>query len=159
MILARATPADLPFILATERLPGYESLVGRWDEARHAAALADPSIATFIARHDRAPVAFAILRDWNAPERVTKIQRVAVTEPGAGTGRALLRAVADAVFTETPAHRLWLGVYPDNLRARRAYAAAGFTEEGIARGSAFFGGLHRDELVMSLLRPEWEASR
>jgi hypothetical protein len=29
--------------------------------------------------------------------------------------------------------------------------------KGVARGSAFFGGVHRDELVMALLRPEWEA--
>lgn len=41
--------------------------------------------------------------------------------------------------------------------ARRAYAAVGFTAEGVARGSAFFGGVHRDELVLAVLRPEWEA--
>ncbi|WP_376095135.1 GNAT family N-acetyltransferase [Roseomonas sp. CCTCC AB2023176] len=157
--IARATPENLPFILATERLPGYDALVGRWDEARHREALAAPHFAYFIARRDGAPVGFAILRDWNAPERVTKVQRIAVSDPGAGTGRALLRAVADAAFTETLVHRLWLGVFPDNLRAQRAYAAVGFVPEGIARGSAFFGGLHRDELVMSLIRPDWEAAR
>ena len=43
--LARGTPADIPFVMATERLPGYDDLVGRWDEARHHAALADPRYA------------------------------------------------------------------------------------------------------------------
>jgi len=33
----------------------------------------------------------------------------------------------------------------------------GFRAEGIARSSAFFGGGHRDELVMAVLPPEWEA--
>ena len=61
-------------------------------------------------------------------------------------------------FRETDAHRLWLGVFPDNARARRTYAVLGFREEGIARGSAFFGGVHRDELVMALLRPDWVAA-
>ena len=52
-----------------------------------------------------------------------------------------------------------LGLVPDNHRARRAYEAVGFTAEGIARGSAFFHGVHRDELVMAQLRPEWEQRR
>ena len=30
--------------------------------------------------------------------------------------------------------------------------------EGIARGNAFFGGAHRDELLMALLRPEWSGN-
>jgi hypothetical protein len=39
--LVRAAEADIPFIMATERLPGYEELVGRWSEAEHRAALSD----------------------------------------------------------------------------------------------------------------------
>ena len=50
-------------------------------------------------------------------------------------------------------------MFPENTRARRAYEAVGFTAEGIARGNAFFGGVHRDELVMAVLRPEWEGGR
>jgi hypothetical protein len=33
-----------------------------------------------------------------------------------------------------------------------AYEAVGFTAEGVARGSSFFYGVHRDELVMAVLR-------
>lgn len=63
------------------------------------------------------------------------------------------------IFQNTDAHRIWLGVFPENTRARRAYEAVDFQAEGIARGSAFFGGRHRDEVVMSLLRPDWAAGR
>jgi diamine N-acetyltransferase len=63
------------------------------------------------------------------------------------------------IFQNTDAHRIWLGVFPENTRARRAYEAVGFQAEGIARGSAFFDGRHRDEVVMSLLRPDWAAGR
>jgi diamine N-acetyltransferase len=45
---------------------------------------------------------------------------------------------------------------PENARARRAYEAVGFQAEGIARGCAFVGNTYRDELIMALLRPEWE---
>ena len=67
----------------------------------------------------------------------------------------MMRALVDAVFAETDAYRLWIGTFPDNLRARRAYEAVGFEAEGVARGSAFFQGEHRDELILSILRPQW----
>lgn len=155
--IARATHADLPFVMATERLEGYDAIVGRWDEPRHRAAFADGRHAYFIGRDAGDPVGFAILRDWASPERVTLVKRVAVAATGQHYGRRLLAAVVDAVFQDTDAHRLWLGVFPENLRARRAYEAVGFVAEGVARGSAFFGGVHRDELTMSILRPDWES--
>jgi RimJ/RimL family protein N-acetyltransferase len=153
--LMRGTDGDIPFVMATERLPGYERLVGRWSEAQHRAALADNRHAYFIARLESEQIGFAIVRDWGSPEHVACIKRIAVASPGQGHGRALLAALVERIFRGTDAHRIWLGVFPDNARARRAYEAVGFKAEGLARGSAFFGGVHRDELVMALLRPEW----
>jgi RimJ/RimL family protein N-acetyltransferase len=83
------------------------------------------------------------------------VKRIAVSNPGNGLGRRLLAAVVCAIFRDTDAHRVWLGVFPENARARRAYEAVGFKAEGVARGSAFFGGIHRDELIMAILRTEW----
>jgi diamine N-acetyltransferase len=153
----RASKDDVPFIMATERTDGYDAFVGRWDEARHLAALNDRNYAYFIAREAGHPVAFTIVRDWASPERATCVKRIIVSNPGNGIGRRLLRAVVDTIFHETAAHRVWLGVFPENARARRTYEAIGFKAEGVARGSAFFGGVHRDELIMSVLRPEWPA--
>lgn len=157
--LKRATEADIALVITIERMPGYEHLVGRWDDAQHRSAMVDSRHAYFIARDDsERPVGFAIVRDWASPERVTLIKRVAVSRPGQGHGRVLVRQVVDAIFRETDAHRIWLGIFPENIRARRAYEAVGFRAEGIARGSAFFNGVHRDELVMSLLRPQWSGA-
>jgi diamine N-acetyltransferase len=153
--IARADESAIPFVMATERTAGFEALVGRWDEAQHRAALADGRHAYFVGRDGAEPIGFVIVRDWAVPERVTLIKRICVSSPDLGHGRALLTQVVDAVFKETHAWRVWLGVFPDNTRARRAYEAVGFRAEGIARGSAFFGGVHRDELVMAVLRPEW----
>jgi diamine N-acetyltransferase len=153
--IMRADASAIPFVMATERTAGFEVLVGRWDEAQHRAAFGDGRHAYFIGRDGSEPIGFVIVRDWAAPERVTLIKRICVGRPGLGYGRALLTGVVDAVFRETNAWRVWLGVFPDNTRARRAYEAVGFRAEGIARGSAFFGGVHRDELVMAVLRPEW----
>jgi RimJ/RimL family protein N-acetyltransferase len=157
--LRRGASGDIPFIMRTERLDGYEALVGRWDEARHRAAFADPRYAYFVAEASGRPVGFAMLRDWASGDRVTLVQRIAVSEPGKGVGKAMMRAVVDAAFAQTEVHRLWIGCFPDNLRARRTYEAVGFVAEGIARGGAFFHGEHRDELILAQLRPDWEASR
>jgi len=85
------------------------------------------------------------------------LMRIAMAEPGNGHGSAFLRALTRKVFTETPCHRFWLGQFPDNTRARHVYESVGFVAEGIARGSVFLFGRHHDELIMSILRPEWEA--
>jgi RimJ/RimL family protein N-acetyltransferase len=119
--------------------------------------VADSHHAYFIARDDDRRIGFAILRGWASPERATHLKRIAVSVPGGGDGKAFLRLVVKCVFAETDTHRLWLGVFPHNARARRAYERVGFCAEGIARGSAFFGGLFRDELIMALLRPDWKA--
>jgi diamine N-acetyltransferase len=155
--IVRGDESMIPFIMATERTPAFEDLVSRWDEPRHRAALRDGRYAYFIARQGEKAVGFAILRDWGSPERVVQVKRVAVSYPGHGYGRSLLSKVVNAAFDETDVWRLWLGVFPENIRARRAYDAAGFKAEGIARGNAFLGGVYRDELIMALLRPEWQA--
>lgn len=157
--LAPATEADIGFIMAAERQPGYEAHVGRWDEVRHRAAMADGRHAYFIAHHDGQPIGFAIIRDWGSPERVAMVKRVAVIQPGQGIGRQVMQALLDRVFGETDAWRLWLGHFPENARAHRAYLACGFVAEGVSRGSAWFGGVHRDEQIMAILRPDWEARR
>ena len=157
--LIRPTVADIPFIMATERIEGYEHLVGRSDEPWHRDTLDDPCFAYFVGYLDDAPIGFAILRDWGSPQQVTHIKRFAVVRPGQGLGKPLLRAVVDAVFAQSSAYRLSLGLFPENARARRAYEGAGFKPEGVSRGSAFFNGVNRDELVMSILRPEWAKTR
>lgn len=155
--VARASTADLDYVMETERLTGYEALVGRWERKVHEAALADRHHAYFIARDDDRRIGFAILRGWASPERVTHLKRIAVGAPGRGDGKDFLRLIVKRVFAETDTHRLWLGVFPENARARRAYERVGFCAEGVARGSAFFGGVFRDELIMALLRPDWKA--
>ncbi len=157
--LVAATEADLAYVMATERLPGYEALVGRWDEARHREAFADGRYDYLIARAGGEPVGFAILRGARAADRVALVQRVAVSRPGEGLGKAMMRAVVDHVFATTATYRLAIGTFPDNLRARRVYEAVGFVAEGVARGAAFFHGEHRDELNLAILRPDWVAAR
>lgn len=157
--LLPATEADLAYVMATERLPGYDALVGCWEEARHREVFADAQYDYLIARVGGEPVGFAILRGARAVDRVALVKRVAVSRPGLGIGKAMMRAVVDRVFATTATYRLAIGTFPDNLRARRVYESVGFVAEGVARGAAFFHGEHRDELNLAILRPDWVAAR
>jgi hypothetical protein len=87
--------------MATERLAGYEQLVGRWDATQHRAALADGRHAYFVARRQSEAIGFAIVRDWSSPEQVAHIKRIAVCRPGLGQGRSFLALLVERIFTDT----------------------------------------------------------
>ena len=157
--LRRAGPEDLAFIMATERLPGYEGKVGRWTETEHQDALAASDQAYLLGEaEDGEAVAFAILQALGDPHGNIYLKRIAVTQPGTGTGRRFLAAVTGWVFRETEAHRFWLEVLGNNARARHVYRAGGFVEEGAARAAYRLADGNRVDLVtMSILRPDWNA--
>lgn len=153
--LREATEADIDYVMRIERLPGYDKLVGRWDRQQHAEALADPGYRTFIAEENGQSAGFVLIRGWDAVDQVTLIKRAAVERPGAGIGHRMIAAALAEIFGNTQAYRVWIGCFPDNLRARHAYEKAGFQAEGVARGNAWFHGKHHDELILAILRPEW----
>jgi GNAT superfamily N-acetyltransferase len=155
--LRRARPADIPFIMATERVSGFEKMVGRWSEEDHLAALTDPGYAYLLgtnAAGDRR--AFAIVRDLNDAHGNVCLKRIAVPAPGKGVGSRFLGTVVRWVFTETGAYRLWLDVLADNARARHVYLSHGFAEEGVLRNAYKLTDESRINLIlMSVLRPDW----
>jgi diamine N-acetyltransferase len=159
--LIRASHPDIPFIMACERRPGYERLVGRWPEEQHAATMRDPDF-TYLLGADagRNPQGFAILRDRFLGFPNLYLKRVAVHDAERGFGSRFLDAVMDWVFSETETHRFWLEVVETNARAAHVYRSLGWIEEGKVR-EAFVeaDGMRGSYLQMSILRPEWEARR
>ena len=155
--LRRAHLTDLPFIMATERMPGFDRMVGRWSEEDHLAALRAPDHVYLLgmdAFGER--MSFAIIRDLNEAHGNICLKRIAVAVPGQGIGSRFLGMVVRWVFTETGAYRLWLDVLADNARARHVYGAHGFVEEGLLRDAYKLPDESRIDLIlMSLLRPDW----
>ena len=89
---ARVT--DLDAILAIERGPGYESLVGRSTREEHEAMLAGPRHAYFVGERDEIE-AFAILRDLDDVNGNVYLKRIATARPGQRTGSAFFAALID----------------------------------------------------------------
>src|SRR5215217_3429996 len=119
--LRSATSADIPFVMATERLPGYLPIVGRWDEAKHRTVMRDPASAYFIGECAGEPEGFAIVEHRDEPMGNVLLRRIAMANRGRGLGREMMQLVAAAVFARPEPHRLWLHVSPYNERARLFY--------------------------------------
>jgi len=159
IILRRASATDLDAIMAIERLPGYEQLVGRSSAGFHARAIDDPDLAYLVGVGDDGTIGgFAILRDLTNAQGNTCLKRFAVANAGQGFGKVLLAAVIDWVFEHTLTHRFWLDHIITNDRARHVYEVNGFQGEGISRQAYVLPDESRVDLaVMSILRPEWQA--
>ena len=147
--IRRATLADAP-ALAELAVRTFRDAFGAdnrpEDLAMHLAAaygvpqqtreLADPTMTTLVAEHAGALVAFAQLRQGEAPACVTgaapiELQRFYVAHQwhGRGLAQALMHEVLDAA-RGIGAATLWLGVWERNPRAIAFYRKAGYTEVG-----------------------------
>jgi RimJ/RimL family protein N-acetyltransferase len=76
-----------------------------------------------------------------------------------GYGTEAMQLLLQHGFGTLNLHRIMLRVYDFNLRAQRAYEKSGFVLEGRLREANYHHGKYVDELLMSVLRPEWEAKQ
>ena len=147
--------------METERLPGFDKVVGRWTADQHKAAYSKPSYAYLIGTEIGGDAfGFAIIRDLDDPHGNVCLKRIAIASPGRGYGTPFLGMVLDWVFREATAYRVWLDVLADNDRARHVYMRGGFIEEGLLRRAYKLPDESRIDLIlMSILRPEWLKQR
>ncbi|MFK3937575.1 GNAT family N-acetyltransferase [Alkalihalobacillus sp. NPDC078783] len=75
---------------------------------------------------------------------------------GKGYGTEAVKKALAFAFEELKLNRLQLEVYSHNLRGYYAYKKAGFVEEGRLRQSLYMNGTYSDEIIMSVLRDEYE---
>ena len=149
-------PDDVASIMRLERTPGYEGLVGRWDQERHLAEMALGSSRYLLSRESGEADGFVLFQGLDDPNLRVHLKRTAVADAGRGLGTRLLSASIDWLFTATDANRLDLEVFVDNTRARRAYEKLGFLTEGVLRDwIRMSNGTFRTMVMMSLLRREW----
>jgi len=150
--IVRASDADIPFIMATERLPGNEGLVGRWERDEHERAFVDPGNAYFVGSTDGRPIGFVIVQHWLPRDDGTLIRRIIVADKAKQIGRRLLSRVIDTIFADTEASWVWLNVFPHNERGQRAYASIGFR---FADRASYPGSGGDKALLMVLQKAEW----
>lgn len=151
LTLRPATAEEIPWIMGVEADPAYAPYIVSWERERHEQALADPRFRYRVAVTEQIPRAgFAILiLDQPAPGQVY-LQRLAILAPGQGLGRRFMDGLCQELFAD-PAHpRLWLHVFPDNLRGLGFYQALGFQRAPEGDKPLHHHGRCREALAMEL---------
>lgn len=78
---------------------------------------------------------------------------------GKGLGTEAIKAIAEFCFDTLDLHKLSMRVLAFNTRAIRAYERVGFIREGLERESALIGGTWHDDVIVGLLRRDFDALR
>lgn len=132
--------------IATEPPVDEPAVAGRVE-----AALADPTGSRYAVAVSAGEVVGGLGLDREARGVRSIGMMVAAGRRGQGIGGRLLE-VALAEARRLGAHRVELGVYPDNPRAVGLYARYGFVVEGLQRQRYLRAdGTRRDALLMALL--------
>lgn len=76
-----------------------------------------------------------------------------------GYGTETMRLILKHGFETLNLHRLYLKVFSTNPGAIRAYEKAGFVLEARLREAHFADGRYHDDLIMSVLRSEWDSNQ
>ncbi|WP_131740134.1 GNAT family N-acetyltransferase [Actinomadura roseirufa] len=71
---------------------------------------------------------------------------------GRGVGTRAQRLLVAYLFAHTQANRVQAETEVDNIAEQRALEKAGFTREGVMRGTGFRDGRFRDEVLYGILR-------
>ena len=74
-----------------------------------------------------------------------------------GYGTDATRTLIRSGFEELGLNRIELQVYDFNPRAIRVYEKAGFRRDGVRRQGLYRMGQFHDEIIMCILREEWDA--
>jgi RimJ/RimL family protein N-acetyltransferase len=153
-------PAVLDDYLVALDDPEVQRLTG--SHARHDREQVVRWVATRRDHHDRADWAAiriadgaflgeAVINELDV-DNASANYRILLGSPhlGQGYGTEITRLVVDHALA-VGLHRLSLGVYDFNPRARRVYEKCGFVLEGRLRDALHWDGEWHDELVMSVL--------
>lgn len=88
--------------------------------------------------------------------------RICIFQPearGKGLGYWMTCMTRDFAFETLHLNRVELDVFSFNVRGQRTYAAAGFHIEGVRRQAILDGDAYGDDILMAILKSEWEESR
>ncbi len=153
--------SDLEFVVSLEQDEVNLPFITPWERVQHEGAIRFPDFRHFIIEGGAGleAVGFLILIGCRSRHQSLELKRMVVRDKGAGYGRAALRVAKKVSFDDLGAHRLWLDVKANNLRARALYEREGFVVEGLLRESVRVPGGFESLVVLSMLEPEFKARR
>jgi RimJ/RimL family protein N-acetyltransferase len=103
------------------------------------------------------PVGLTHFHSYDRKARSIKL--AILIEPGSqgcGYGTEAVRLMLDHAFTTFDLNRVALSAFASNPGGLRAYERAGFVREGTRRHAWYRDGRWHDDVLMAVLRGEWE---
>lgn len=152
--LRQTEEVDLDYILSAENNDENRQYIVPWSREKHLQAMNTPDILHLIVQKE-VKVGYAILAGLTNVDNAIELRRIVITEKGKGYGRATIEMIKELAFNNYKAHRLWLDVKLQNLRAQSIYKAAGFVVEGILRECLKTGDKYDSLMIMSILQQEY----
>jgi RimJ/RimL family protein N-acetyltransferase len=95
--------------------------------------------------------------DWISRKAEIGIMIGVKSQWNQGYGSEAMSLMLQHGFETLNLHRIYLKVFSNNPRAIRSYEKAGFVHESRLREAHFVNGAYVDDLIMSVLRPEWQS--
>lgn len=129
-------------------------------EAQFDKNLDDHDVSRFAIEADGKLIGSIGLHPWHNRRAGSVYLGVGIYDPaylGKGYGRDAINVMLDWCFRIQNYRRVGLSTDTTNERALHAYRACGFVEEGRRRQHEYVNGEYVDEVLMGLLRRDWEA--
>lgn len=76
-----------------------------------------------------------------------------------GYATEAVTALVDYLFKSYPIHRIECSASTENHASLHLAEKCGFVREGVLRGLVFVAGFYMDDVVLSMLRSDWERRR
>jgi ribosomal-protein-alanine N-acetyltransferase len=111
----------------------------------------------FTIEADGRPIGMVAYNRVDTVDRCTDID-IVIGDPAyrdRGYGTDAIRVFLGFLFDTVGLHRVWLGTYDHNARARRAYEKCGFRREGVTRQSSWVDGRWVDDVIYGILEHEF----
>lgn len=170
LVLRRPIPTDIADRLALGRDPEIYRNLGA--DTRNLKSITDEQAKAWVDNIASHPAAWVIEHQGRAIGEIlidnfVEADRragliIGVLDPaclGKGLGTEAIRAVAEFCFDVLGLHKLSMRVLSFNTRAIRAYERVGFVREGLERESALIGGTWYDDVIVGLLKRDFDALR
>ncbi len=153
--LRLTTVDDIHNVIDAERHSDNCNFVYQWSEQEHVNALSNANLRHYTVSEAGSFVGYVILDQLQDVSQSINLRRIVITKKNLGIGRVVIDEIKRIVFHELQAHRLWLDVFVDNLRAYQLYKKCHFREEGKLIDSYLRKDGYASQYIMAILKEEY----
>jgi len=129
------------------------NFIGQYDYNGHKRVIESDDEIHFsiIDKADNSLIGHIILAGLKNENDSIEFRRIVISKKGKGLGKESISLIKKYCFENLKAHRIWLDVYDDNMRAMGLYKSQGFKIDGLLRECIKQDEKYRSLLIMSIL--------